>query len=227
MRDPIERLVSAFYTSHDGGKHFDCKPGTKEFDIVQKAPSNISAFFDIPFGKRRRNCNIFNMHAKFLASSKKTLSKKEYLMLARTRLLQMDWFGLMSRFEESMAMLSNMFNIDLLHYRLLYTYNPHKTTITEEIKEKMAEGQEIDILLYRLAERVFDYRWNVLEKKIGKRINSQIFKCDTQITCFSYVEDYQWDGRNDPPQEYLALPRSIQRMSICSAPNGCGREKVW
>src|SRR5690606_28512000 len=111
----------------------------------------------------------------------------------------MDWFGLTSRFEESMAMMSHIFNMNLLQYRPVSNYNPRPPDVSSETKAILAQGQEIDILLYKLAEKIFDMRWQALVARKKARTPDQIFKCDKDVICFNGASEDVWAIQEGPP----------------------------
>lgn len=227
LREPISRLVSAFYTSTGRGGHFTCKDGTSESEVLSNAESQLSDWLKFPLESRKENCDVFNFHARYLASDFEEMTPKQYLMLARNRLLQMDWFGLTSRFEESIAMLSHLTQTDIIRYQPIFNYNPHVNTISDKIRDQMSEGQEVDILLYRLAEKVFDYRWKLMLQTLGKRKPSQVFKCDKKTECYSPHFHMKWLIDQKPPESFYSLSLISQRVSLCVPPNGCSRHEVW
>jgi len=182
LRDPVARFISAFYTSTGRpgplprGKnpiygstgasegHFICKKGSKAWHRMQDINFSIEEWASLPMKDRQACSYTHNLHVKYLAADAPDGSEEQYL-LALQRLKQVSWFGLVSRWSESMELLSRTFGADLTHYVSVSNLNVYNKTISEKTLRVIENANLLDIRLYHAATEIFNERMAQLGSK--------------------------------------------------------------
>lgn len=234
LRNPVARLVSAFYTTtgrillpkpNPNAHHFKCKAGTKVHRLMQDPSFSIEDYVRLDPAERA-NCEAqqSNLHVQYLAPDYPAGSKKQ-LQIARKRLLGMGWFGILERSEESMRLLSYSFGLDLIRYSKVSNVNTYDKNLSSVALKVLSDMNNLDLKLYRFANALFEKRMDyMLRDSLNQYYNPEKFRCDTNVHCWDKAKDESvaWDKEVRMDLSYLSVGEQKERI-LCSPKEGCSR----
>ena len=234
LRNPMARTLSAFYTStgralssnipNPQTVHFLCTPGSRPFQMMQDPTFSIEDFVRLPKTERDHcNQNVNNLHVNYLASDIEKEPLKR-LAVAKRRLQNMAWFGILEQSELSMRLLSYTFGIDLFRYTKVSNINNYNRTLSPQAQRVLREMNSLDLKLYDFALGLFKKRADqMLLDHRDQHYISDNFKCDHSIRCWDKVgTDDAWDKGVDKDLSYLTDGERKSRI-LCSPISGCTR----
>mmetsp|Transcript_16548 Transcript_16548/g.32082 ORF Transcript_16548/g.32082 Transcript_16548/m.32082 type:complete len:871 (+) Transcript_16548:92-2704(+) len=251
LREPISRVLSAFYTmtgrkgntvsgrrpvqkrsailggtGAQGDSHFFCRPGSAASQAMQQVDFTIEDWVRLP-DDERQNCDLaFNIMTKYLAPTTKN-SSREQLALAKKRLEDMAWFGILEQWTESLQLFSYVLGTDLVHYVPTFNLNEYDKNLSPHAKAVLEKHNNLDIELYKYAEELF--RSRVAKMRLNQRdpfYKPFSFVCDEEKICWNKNStEKAWPLTNDPLAHFKSEGEA-KEMQLCSPKQGCWRTDV-
>lgn len=156
MRNPVERFISAYYhiirvptnRMHDKVKHMSLEEFIDSDDFNLQAEPNIQTRFFC--GKEPLS----------LETAKKNMAKHFSVV------------GITELFEESLFLMKKQFGWDDIQYRTknAATNRPKKKKVSQEVIDKIAAKNHLDIKLYNYARNEFENKIQALDPETRKEI---------------------------------------------------------
>jgi len=146
----------------------------------------------------RDKCNMYNanLHVKYLASQyvapENQHRRRSLLELAKSRLEEIPWVGILEKFEESMRLFSYTFGADLVRYTPISNANSYEKNVSSQARSVLREMNELDIELYEYAYQLFTQRWMAMQSDMdNENYNPLKFSCPSNHQC--------WDKESESP----------------------------
>lgn len=114
---------------------------------------------------------------------KPPLDNSEMLELAMKRLREIEFVGVVNRFEESMQLASYQlgFHPPQQVQKLNVNYSRQSQADTDEIRHLLKEKNSLDTKLYRLAQEIFEERYNQMTHKLVKDHYRTVFSQQSEV----------------------------------------------
>lgn len=230
LREPVSRTLSAFYT-YVGRKpkdrklanHFSCEAGSKGDQLIRNSSSTIEDWVQLPF-KEQRKCwkYVSNLHCKYLAPEYKDDSEAQYNAAAVRLRSEVDFVGIMERFQESIQLLSFTFDLDLHLYTPIFNRNKYERDISPEAREVLESMNKYDIKLYKLAQEIFETRMSEFKKFYPGSTDLVPFVCDKEVKCWDKTDSVH--GTRDLDQRPPEIPQDLYKQNVvCAYVTGCSK----
>jgi hypothetical protein len=175
LRNPIERTISAY-------RHIFRKPENKLHEEFVSQNISLKEFVCNPkyYG---RSVNVQtrrivgsvqgNYRLKHLADTD-ALSDEAFLELAKERLEQFAFVGLTERFQESVQLLTYIFDWKPINDIPVLNTAPipsSRDSITQDTLVVIMERTQLDAELYRYAEQLFEAKWTQMQAELNTQPN--------------------------------------------------------
>mmetsp|Transcript_938 Transcript_938/g.1086 ORF Transcript_938/g.1086 Transcript_938/m.1086 type:complete len:776 (+) Transcript_938:238-2565(+) len=244
LRDPVRRMVSAFYATTGRGKkklgkrtainggtgafgdsHFYCKPGSIAHTKMANSSYTIEMWAALP-AKERAACKyVDNLHVKYLAPEEKDGSKRQ-LELAKARLEQMSWFGILEKWVDSLHLFGYTIGTDLVFYTPTFNvafYN--KSDLSNEVMDVLRSHNKLDIKLYEFAVELFQKRVDEMKKfPLDPFYHNETYVCGDRKICWDKRDlSPPWEFDLDQNVEHFSSPGEMKENQLCTAEAGCTR----
>lgn len=206
MREPMNRALSAFYTSTgrevqsdpDLRTHFTCPVGSQAAKILSNPKSTFEDFADLP-KEKQEVCYpwIANRHVHYLAGE---VSGNDTVRLevAKRRLERMGWVGMAEDFDKSIRLLSWTFGLDLTLYTPVFNVNDYPKSLSSNAATALKNMNLLDIELYNFAKKLFNQRAHLMEKFLRENEDhtSEYFPfiCDKEVICWDKTKGQPTHG---------------------------------
>tara|TARA_B100000780_G_C21109233_1_gene448139 strand:+ start:210 stop:968 length:759 start_codon:yes stop_codon:yes gene_type:complete len=167
MRNPVERCYSHF-------RHFHRSPIEEHKEIAKSYP-NISSF--------SKTDKAYNLQTRIISGvhdvNKFKKDERRYLELAKKNLDKFVCIGLSDRFDESLLLLKDRLDWKRIYYSSSNVDPTKRKTshLTKEEKKGLQEANQLDIELYKYAQKRFEKDINSIpffgiKKLLFKQLNS-------------------------------------------------------
>lgn len=172
LRDPIDRVISEYYFLLEEPRHDPYVANqliTKNMTLLDYVTSTDEAFV------RRTN----NMQTRFITGNPSP--RYEDLLLAKELLKKYFHIGITERFNESLFLLQKHFGWKECEPFPSYFVNnsrPTKHSISPDVLKVIADKNNLDLLLYKEANRLFQKRLNALDDASQKELTQFLKKLD-------------------------------------------------
>jgi len=237
LRDPAGRLVSDFYHTanrREQNHHFACD---------HKTPPNIANSVNIdefmhsdPVILKNKCSKDFQKTFNLFTGVDGRKATEEDVRIAKKRIKQMHFVGIMERMDETMQLFSYTFDLDLLRYFPTFNYNGYKHTISNQTIAAIKKYSEIDYELYEFAKTIFEERYQKMVAELhseGKKATS--FKCDRSATmCWNINKSknllHPYKTFQPCPVEEvekITKNKKFPHYIFCSPSNGCERNATY
>jgi len=255
LRNPMHRMLSAFYatvgrehgsgipskqkppeqrtpirggTGAFGDSHFFCNKGSKIAKLMEDSTFTIEGYAAQPVNERRACSRASNIHVKYLAPEEKDGSNAQ-LELAKRRLEQMSWFGLLDRWTESLQLFQYALGTDLVHHVPTFNHNVYPKNISMNAKAVLMEQNELDMKLFEFASELFDERVQTMRSdRYDPFSNHLAFNCDKEQICWNKMrtgESWSADEENQDIQG-IGSDAEAKKRILCTYRKGCWRADV-
>ncbi|GBG27088.1 Heparan-sulfate 6-O-sulfotransferase 2 [Hondaea fermentalgiana] len=242
MRDPVSRMVSAFYaitgrtkSSSKYGKkpgphgvrhfqHFYCYDKSVGSNRMLDPDFTIEEWARLPLEERERCSPSFNLHVKYLAPEYPD-NTPEQLEVAKARLASISWFYIIERMQESWQLFSYVYGTDFVTYTPTFNFNKYNKELSDTARRVLEEHNKYDIELYQYAVQLFEERIQIMNRDpTDPFFKPYSFECDPEQICWSKNDAGTfWPMSEASWEKHYSTPGEAKFAQVCTAVRGCWR----
>lgn len=163
LREPIARTYSNYVHLRTYGQDRLSEMG-KELGKTDGELISIEEFLTLKTQSNRQTRYLAG-----LPFSDNSMSPKSMLLLAKTHLESMAFFGITERFDDSLRLLTYTFGWNLPTKYESLNRSTAKREMTPELETAIRNANELDIELYNYATQLFDFRYKQMLKELKQQ----------------------------------------------------------
>eukprot|EP00968_Pinguiococcus_pyrenoidosus_P026245 scaffold7066_cov253-Pinguiococcus_pyrenoidosus.AAC.19 len=183
LRHPIRRFVSAFYVTVGRAPtrrkmnqpHFLCEKNSVAEQMLRNPNSTIEDWVRLD-ERQRRKCRVDNHLVRMLASD---VDRRKQLNVAKRRLLDMPWFGILEMLPASFHLFRASLQTDLIRTTPVFNWNSYNKTLSTYAESVIRAYNALDIELYKFAVEELKRRL----ESVGGR--PPTLECDKDVVCWA------------------------------------------
>jgi Sulfotransferase family len=163
LRHPIERVISGY-------EFMRRNPPTRTEALLNHQKANAMTLLE--YVSDLENLSMANSQTRHLSLSQYKDQPEEWLALAKQHLAEFAYFGLVERFQDSMALLTYTFGWNPLEeYPNLMVGNRRlkQDQLEPEVLETIARRNALDLALYEYAQELFTVRHSQMVQALEQR----------------------------------------------------------